>query len=234
MKEKIKKLKEFAQDSKGKAILFFGFYFFFFIILIVITRFANTFHRTNPTDYEKGRSYSIEVDALLQNNYHFSYTISQDDVKYEYVGDKCSSDQEMFSFLEDSYYHKGDAFYQESRSWSECDNPYLYSEFLDISNVLSLFDLATYESKTNYESGKVNYNFLISSNTINQQLYQIDSDFFEEPNVMVISLGEDQMIQQIYLQLDSFCTMNQLCQRSLRITLQFDHFGDISKIDSPL
>ena len=232
----MKKIITFIQDmkktAKGKALLFFLFYILFFLGLVLIARVG---HRdtTQSSDYEKGNPTTFHVDSLLKNNYWFAYTVLLDDTKYEYVGERYN-DMDLFLNQEKKYFRKENQYYLEEDSWKKVENPYVYPDFFNIEKVFQLLEKATYDSKTSYESGKVNYNYLLSTNTINQEFYQVNSDFMEEPNVVIISTDENREVNHIIFQLDSFCQLNSACEKSLKIELQYDKFGEVEKIDNPI
>ncbi len=225
MKKNWEWFQEFRKKPGGKAILFFGFYFLFFLLIYF---YAHTSARTYRTveEYERGTPYHFSIDDLLKNNYHFSYIISVDGNKYIYVGER-EDNRISFTYNNQEYYGIDGVYYLKKEEWEEVDSPILYEPLLSVSNVFSLLDYATYDSKTSYESGKTNYNFLISTNTINQVINQLDSDFMEEPNMIVLSSGSDNKVNQILWNLDSYCVLNSLCEKSMKIELKYSSFGEI-------
>lgn len=232
MKDKIKQIKEIIKDPKKKAILFFCFYSVFFLVIILLLRFGDR-SITKSSDYEKGNSPTFDIQSILEDNYLYGYTITLDGVKYEYYGEKVGN-TEYFEFAGKAYYKDGDKFFVKDNQWSECESPYVFSDFLDTEKLYSLLEKSYFESKTTYQSGKNNFNFLISTNTINQILSNIDSDFLEEPNQIVLIANNDKIINEVTLNLDSYCSLNNLCQKSLKINLQYDMFGEISSIENPV
>lgn len=227
MKNFFKLIKDVNSTPKGKALLFFGFYFIFFVVIILFIRFSSRIPVMQSEDYENGQvSYSFKIDNILKNNYVYSYVISLDGADYQYDGQRYK-DMEMFQFNNKEYFRKEDEYFIKESLWIKGDNPYMFKEFFDVNNLGLLIDLASYEAKTTYESGKIKYNFLISSNTINQNIYKINSDFLEEPNEVIVSTDEEKNLNEVILDLDSYCKMNQLCQNSLKIKLKYDQFGEV-------
>ena len=94
--------------------------------------------------------------------------------------------------------------------------------------------MASLESKTTYEDGRSSINMLISTNTLNQKLNNIDSDFFEEPNKITLIANKNNEIDEINYDLSSYCTLNKLCQNSLKITLNYEMYGEIKNIENPV
>ena len=221
-------LKEIQNNPKGKAILFFIFYAFFFLIIVCVLFFEKRDYAI-ASDYERGNATIYSSKSLLEDNYSFTYSITLDDKVYYYEGIK-KDNYESFQYLGKNYYRVGNDFYVEDGTWFKCENPYLYSEFLDIKNIDKLINVASYLSKTSYESGKMTYNYLLSTNTINKELYNIESDFLEEP----ISTDEEKHINQVLFLLDSYCFLNKSCVKNLKIDIQFDQIGKIEKIDNPI
>ena len=78
------------------------------------------------------------------------------------------------------------------------------------------------------------YNYLLSTNTINKEFYNMVSDFLEEPNQIVVSTDEEKHINQVLFLLDSYCSLNKTCIKNLKIDIQFDQIGKIEKIDKPI
>ncbi len=231
MKENKVEFEKFRKSPQGKAILFFGFYLFFFVLIFI---YAHTNRGTRSTaEYEKGNPYQFEIKSILNENYHYMYTIIVDGEKFFYEGDRTGK-REFFTYQDHEYYREDETYYRKDEEWKEVENPYSYYSFLDPEVYFSLLDLATYDSKTVYENGKVNYNFLISTNTINQKIHEIDSDYLEEPNIVTLSANEEKEIDQITWNLDSYCLLNSFCEKSLKIKIQYNQFGEIVDIKSPM
>lgn len=234
MKKIVEKIKELNKTSKGKAILFFAFYLCFFLIVILISRFSTRTPFSRTEDYEPGNeNVTFHIDDILKSNYIYSYAVTLDGVKSEYYGQKYD-DTEMFEFNGRQYYRNGNDFYVRNTLWTKAVNPYLFPEFFDINNISKLMDVATYQSKTSYEDGKKAYNFLLSSNSINQLLKNINSDFLEEPNTVTLEIDDERNVNKIEFNLGSYCTLNKLCKSSLKIEIEYDMFGEVTKIDNPV
>lgn len=233
MKKFFELLKEINSTPKGKAFLFFGFYIIFFVVIIIFIRFSSRVPVMHSEDYERGQgSYSFKIDSLLKNNYQYSYVITLDGIDYEYFG-KRYKNMELFQFEGNEYFRTEDEYFIKDNLWIKSDNPYKFKEFLDVNNLVNLIKIASYDAKTTYESGKIKYNFLISSNTINQNIYNISSDFLEEPNEIIVSTDEDRNVDEITLNLDSYCKVNKLCNDSLKMKFKYDNFLEV-QFDNPI
>ena len=235
MKKWIEIIKELKKTSKGKAVLFFGGYLIFFIVVILFVKFSSR-STTLPSDYEKGKSSGkeISIDKLVQNNYLFTYKINLDGKEYIYNG-KRNKDIELFQFNNKTYYKNEDTYFSKNNElWVKVDNPYVFGDFIDSGKIIPIIEMASLESKTTYEDGRSSINMLISTNTLNQKLNNIDSDFFEEPNKITLIANKNNEIDEINYDLSSYCTLNKLCQNSLKITLNYDMYGEIKNIENPV
>lgn len=233
MKDLIEKIKEIKSSPKGGAISFFAFYFFFFLILFFVLNIGEK-RPITPNDYQGNKKSNFNFNSLTNKNNSFIYNIDLDGVQYKYVG-VVNGDKTVFEFNENLYYFEGEKYYlNDNDNWNETNNPYVVdSSFVNVDKIVDLISLASFEAKTEYESGKVVYNYLISTNTINQYLYDINSDFMEEPNRLIISV-ENNNINNIVFNLDSFCSLSNICTKSLKVDLSFDDFGEVEEINIPI
>lgn len=234
MKKVVEKVKELNKTSKGKAVLFFAFYFVFFVVVVLIFRFSDRKPLARSEDYEPGNGrVSFYMDNILKNNYIYGYTITLDGVKRQYYGQRYN-DTELFEFESRQFFRLGNDFYVKNALWEKSVNPYLFPEFLDMEQMAKVVEAASYQSKTSYEDGRKTYNFLISSNTINKILKNIDSDFLEEPNTLIVGVDGEKNVNKLEMGLDSYCRLNKLCNNSLKIEIEYDMFGEVTKIDNPI
>lgn len=232
MKNIIENIQELKKNPKGNAIIFFLFYFVFFVILFLVIKGTGN-KNSLLQEYEKGNTSIFDNNGILSNNYMFDYKIKLDGIVHDYYG-KRKDTVETFKYNNIDYYKNDKDFFSNNGTWVKCETPYLFSEILDIGNMNTIMNNATYESKTEYDDGKIDYNFLISSNSLNKILYNKDTDFDEVPNKIVLSSDSDKIINKISLSLNSFCMLNNRCNSSLEIELNYDMFGGVSKIDNPI
>ena len=219
-------IKELRKTPRGKGILFFAFYFVVFAILFIILSIKEP-TGLKEKDYELGTPYSFDINYVLNNNYHFEYTITKDSSKYVYVGDRYN-DKMLFIFNNKEYSYDGDKYYLDNQ---EVDNPFLYSELLEFNNTKLLSEEATYDSKTSYNSGLTKYNFLLSSNTINSLIEDKETDIDEVPNTITISTDNGNIVDEVTYHLDSYCEYLNDCKNKLEINLTYSKFGEIKEID---
>ena len=224
----MKTLLDLRKTPRGRAILFFGAYFFFFLLLIIISRFGNRTSNYKYDDFEKNK---VSFDSIANNNYNFTYSVFLDDMKYIFTGER-NGDITKINYLDNVYYKINDNYYDSNNMI--VDNPIIFSLFLDNNNYDNICENSYYESKTEYEDSHLRFDYLLSTNTINSLFYNIESDYNEEANKIVYSTDKDKDVYQINYILDSYCLLNNLCERSLKIEIAYDKFGEISKIENPI
>ena len=232
MKNWVKQIKKMKKDPKGRAVLFFGFYLLFFIFVILFVRFSSRNH-TVSSDYEKGSSVGGQISALLLDNYRYEYQVIVDDHPIVFQGEK-NLDEEMFSYQNHTYYVYGENCFVENGTWIKVEHPNIFSTFLNSRTIASLLEYAYFESKTSYESGKMTYNYLISTDTLNSILWNLHSDLGDEVNTIIIQTDENQVLTTITFQLNSYCKYHKQCQDSLKIIANYDSFGKVEKIENPI
>ena len=223
----MKTLLDLRKTPRGRAILFFGAYFFFFLLLIIISRFGN---RTSNYKYDVFEKNKVSFDSIANNNYSFTYNVFLDDMKYIFTGER-NGDITKINYLDNVYYKINNNYYDSNNMI--VDNPIMFPLFLDNNNYDNICENSYYESKTEYEDSHLRFDYLLSTNTINSLFYNIDSDYIEEANKIVYSTDKDKDVYQINYILDSYCLLNNLCEKSLKLEIIYDKFGDISKIEDP-
>ena len=233
MKKYLSLAKDIYHSPRGKAIYFFAFYFFFFLFLMIFFRVGDK-STYSSSDYEEGSSIYYNQNQLISENYSYKYRVVLDGVSSSYEG-KRNKNRDVFQYLDKSYFVEDDIFYCRSDiGWNKCENVVLFEDFFKASSISKILSLATYSSKTEYESGKVTYYYLLSSNTINQKIYGIDSDYIEGENSIAVQVNEKGAIDGIHYILDSYCKVNSLCTDSLEINYSFDDIGKIDYIERPV
>ena len=233
-KDLIDKLKS---TPRGQALLFFGGYFFFFLFIIVAVRLMGG-GSTVGKEYDEAKGYSFSVVNITDANYSFEHSVLLDGNNNGYKGTKKNS-EERFVLSNNlgtyDYYRKGiDFFNNKSGLWIKSDNPYLFYNFFDIDKVMALIDKAKLDYKTDYESGKKIYNFVITSTTIHNYFEGIDLDIADDLNEIIVYVDEHGLVEKFEFKLDSYCKAINMCFNELKITLQYDEYGEIKEITSPL
>ena len=219
----MKKLKEINNNNQLKGILFFGFYFIFFLIVIILIR-------VNNKNINNKKIINDDWFIASEYNYSFNYIITQDDIEYKYSGDKIGN-KEKFEFNGNSYSFDGLKYYSfQNNSWVEVDNPYMYKELLDYKKIILLNNNMMLTNTIKYASGRIVNHYIVSSNSINKVLFNKDTDFLENGNNVSISKNKIGNIEKISLKLDDFCKNNGLCNRNLKIDLEYEYYSDYEDI----
>ena len=227
------KIKEMSKDTKGKAVLFFGFYIVFFAGVFLFINLTDS-KLTYGDDYERSTvSYTFNLDNIFKENYSFTYDITLDNNFYSYFGAK-KEEVESFKYNNYDYYRNGNNYYLKNEDWILVDNPYVYSEFLNNKSIKSILEKSYFVSKTVYESGKNTFNFAISSNVLNTLLYGLNTDYDEVPNEIILSTDEEKNVNNIIFNLNSLCKNNGICNYGFKIELAFESFGDVEGIVNPI
>lgn len=232
MKNFIDNIKEFKKTKNGAPILFFGFYLLFFVVVILLIRLGGD-KKFMTKEYERGKATQFNTSLLLNKNYYFDYKITLDGVVYDYYG-KRFQDTESFKFNNNEYYRNNNDFFVNNGTWVKCDNPYLLYELIDVDNMSKILNSSTFSTKDIGEDGKSNYRYLVSTNTINKIIYNVDSDFDEVPNDIDILLDNNSGTNTIKFKYDSFCKLNNICNNSLTIEANYEMFNSVKEIGNPV
>lgn len=226
----LKFIKELNKTPRGKALLFFGVYFIFFLALAILARVGGGSSR--PINNNLASNYnSVLLQNINSNNYEFIYTIFIDDNNYIYKGSK--KDNEETFVLNDvvKFYRKDDIFYKEENgNFIKSDNPYLFSDFVDILSINKLMEDATYVSKTDYESGEISYNFLLATESIVLKTENINIDIDSLPNDFIISTNKDGEVAKLEFNLDNYGKFKNICNNQFRIKLEYFNYGKVKEI----
>ena len=220
MKQVIEYLKELKKKPYGKSVMFFGFYLILFIIIFIIISVGGK-NKYNEVEEISG----INTKYIQTYNYEFEYNVVLDNVTYTYVGTK---NNKVFNYTYNSkeYYTDGEKTYIKEDS-SEVENPIKFSKFLGERVINAITESAYIESKTAHSNGDIDYNLLISSNTLYKLLDDKDTDYEEVPNKVNVSISNKNFINEIDYDLNSYCVMNDLC-KSLNITIKYKVISDES------
>lgn len=224
MKKVIEIIKNLKKTPRGRGILFFTFYFFFFLILAIAARLSpNDSTMDGKEDNENVFSF-VEYNG---DNYKYDYTFYVDSYTAYVKGEK-NSDKEWFNY----------SFGNENRDYYK-ENFLYYSDGVIVSKPNALLDItdsidtiikkSSYDSITNYQSGKKVYRYQISSATINNILGMQDLDVEEKPNEIVISVI-DNRVTDIEFILDSYCVATRTCSDSMKLNLKYSDFESVKEI----
>lgn len=229
-------LKELLKTPRGKAMVFFGAYFVFFLIIAVVARTGGTAAGDGRNrKYQTGVENKFSFASIESNNYRFNYTVEIDGVNSAYAGVRTGKKEKITCpSLVEFYGEDGNYFTNTGGVWIKAENPFKFTEFSEVTNIKKLVEKATYMSNTSYESGKDVYNYNISSATISKLLDNQDIDIEEVPNEIIVSADKDNYVESVKYVLNSYCKVKGYCVNSMSITLNYELYGEIEEITSPL
>ena len=235
MKDFIKKLKEMKKDAKGKALLFFGFYFFFFLFLAIFLRGLQSI----APEQEESLTEKKDVISFTKydgKNYHYDYQIGIDGEKYVLSGLKVDYEEDFnYTYGNDKrHYYRGmfSYFVEDTITEYKIDSR-PREELLIIDSIDTLLDNASYESKTEYNSGKLVLRYSISSSTIERMAFNKELDVADEPNEIIITI-QDERITSLEFVLDSYGKTTGKCQTMMRVVCKYSDFDTKEEIVNPI
>jgi len=236
MSKVINYIKELRKTEKGRATLFFVFFFFFFLFLAIWARIPGNVDVEK--DINNNYSHDISIDKLLDNNFSYVYTVEVDRQKYIIDG-KINENVEKFNFSDQnsnvSYYRSGENYYINNNViWEKGNVPLELSKFFNTKKLNELIKKSTLDSKTEYINGNTSYNFLISTNIINDIVDDKDTDFDDIPNSISVYFDKNSVVNKIVLELNSYVLYNKMNISNLTITLEYSDIGKIGVINNPL
>lgn len=235
MKDFFDKIKDFRDNNEnGKMIFFFGFYLLFFLFLfILISTHRNPDYLLKKYEDTPSSAPLFSSDNIMRQNYMFDYKVTLDNVLYDYYGKRFNK-VDSFKYNNLDYYRNEDYYFVNQGTWMKTDNPILFSDFFQEINVYKILKQATFDHKKMYDDGKVDYHFLLSSNTLFDIFYEKNTDYDEIPNKMIVTADSDNQVTKIVYYLNSYCSVIETCENTLTIEATYDLFGNIKKIDNPL
>lgn len=235
MKEILKKIKEMRKNPRGKALLFFGFYFFFFLFLAIFLRGLQA-SKPYQESIEQEKKDVISFAKYNGDKYHFDYQIGLDSERYSLVGLKINYEED-FNYTvgnNKSHFYRGmfSYFVEDTINDYKIENR-PREELLIIDNTQSLLDNATYDSKTEYTSGKLVLRYSISSSTIERIAFNKELDVADEPNEIIVTIQDDH-ITNLEFVLDSYGKTTGKCQNIMRVVCKYSDFDTKEEIVNPV
>lgn len=235
-KEKVKNfihfLKEAWKDEQKRAIIMLVLMFFFFCF--VITSIRNNKNLSNEiSGNDENEIFDFSLSNIKNGNYHFIYSVNVDNNQIIYEGDS-ENKKEIFSINGlDKYYKYGDKYLKDIRGvWSTIDNPYLFSEFKDVSNIEQLLKQASFDSMTEYKDNNKVYNYNISTTTIIKELEKQNIDIEDIPNTISINTDSNNNVIEINYNLSPYSLYKKIGQATT-ICIKYSNFGEIEEIENP-
>ncbi len=229
-------LKEIWKNPRGRSIIMLVLYFFFFLFIIIGLRNGHKVDNTEKKDTTSDLDYSIE--KIKNSNYHYKYLVDYNNNLVLYEGDKNNNKElftKKFNNLEENYYNYQEKYYKNINGvWSKTDNPYLYSEYLDFTNLEKILTSATYDSKTEYNNGSKLYTYDISTTTLVKIINKEDIDIADNPNKIIVTTNEDNEATKFEFYLTPYVNYKDNNSSSiLNISLEYSNFGKVEEIENP-
>ena len=189
MENKKKKIdiKEILKDKQKRAIIILGIYFIFFIFLAASIRNNYNPDGGSRTAHIINGGYAPEKVEL--DSYDFEYKIMSDGKLNTYLGKKYKNKQQ-FTYNNNEYFKEDNKYYKKiDTEWTEVENPFIYSEYLDFNILNAILAKSEYDSTTNFKDGKT---------AISYKMYLNDTI---TDNIMTLT-AKDNILEKIEINLD--------------------------------
>ena len=237
----MKKLSKLINDLKGtprgKSIIFFSFYFIFFVALAIGARMVTPGEPIGTKMYEEQmqNNNNIDIKKINGDNYQYKYSIQVDNLAAIIEGKK-DGYLELFSInnLESitNHYRNNSLYYSNViGTWTPGDVP--NKNLKIINNLDKILEKASYVSKTEYESGKRVFRYEISSSTISELVDKANLDIADVPNQIIVTSNDQKRVDNVQINLDSYCKATGTCLNNMLLQLDFLEFGN-QKVESPI
>lgn len=237
MKKFNKLISDLKSTPRGKSVLFFSFYFIFFVALAIGARLVTPGEPIGKKIYENelNNSNNIDIKQINGDNYQYKYKIQIDNAEALIEGKK-DGYLELFNInnLESitNYYKNNSLYYSyENGTWIPGNIPNNNLEI--INNIDKILLKGTYIAKTEYESGKRVFRYEISSATLGEIVDNINLDIADIPNQIIVTSNDQKHVDNIQINLDSYCKVTSKCVNNMSLQLDFLDF-DKQKVESPI
>lgn len=228
----VKQIKELTKTPRGKAIVFFAAYLMFFVFLGIVVRVSSSSASNEPSETN---DLQFNLNSILNSNYKFNYQITIDGSSDIYNGSSTENNSLFIKNNAYTYYYNGNNYFSNINGvWISVANPYSYYGFINASNISNFIKNATYVSKTEYDSGKNVYNYVISSATLSNIIDGILVDIEEIPNELIVVTDSDGNVNEIKYMLNSYCKVKGICFNEMNVVLKYEDFGNVTGINNPL
>ena len=223
-------IKELKKTERGKSFLFLGGYFIFFVVLTIVIVISGNVSKLPLDQHTDDDSDMYSAARIFSGNYRFIYTIDIDDVQYIYSGIS-DGEKRLFEFNNNKYYYDGKNYFINTDGvWVSNNDPFIYEDFINFQRLGEVIYDATYISKSEFESGKLEFKYLISSNSLLKNIENIDTDIMEEPNKIVFTADSDAYLNKAELDLSSYGKYKGISNNHFTITLEYFDFDTIDDI----
>lgn len=234
LKKIVSNFKELIKNPRYRAITILILYIFFFAFIIISLRTSNT---KNYNQKESNNNYLYSLNKIKSNNYHYKYEVDLNNSKIIYEGDRYLEKEKFIkteNMVVETYYNYNGTYLKEINNvWSKIDNPYLYKEFKDLTNLEEILKNATYESKTEFNDNHNIYTYKISTTSLIKIVENKIIDLDDVPNTIVLTTNEDNEVTNIELDLVPYINYTNGENNELKIILSYSKFGEIEEFADP-
>lgn len=229
------------ENQRLKPVLFFGFYLIFFIVLILLLRsgYKNNNASTNPK--KSGYGYDYKLNRILNENYHFVYTEEMNTEKTIFEGDWLDNtlSYRKSGVVSSEYYQNRDKVYLKdpnSLTWSETENPMIFSKVANPSTLKRIITSAAYVSKTDYiKSDTKSFNYEIETSYLYKMFNDDTNEFDNVPtNKIIVTIEENGKIKSIQLDLTNYYNIINPEITNYKLTFTYSKYGEIEEIPNPI
>ena len=238
-KDKINQTKEFTSTKEG-SIFGLTVYIIIMVVILLYFRFngSSTSNNQNETtainpfetpdvtsEVEQNKK---EFQKILDKNYEFNYTITENGNATTYAG-KTYNNKESFTRIRNgvatAFYKLNNSYFNSS--YATVENPFQYEEFMDIDNVLSLLDYASIKENTGSKLVAKIYIMDIYDILYSDAFYD-SSTVVSLPNDTISFTIQDDQVTEIHYDLKNFINYYTSGKvSSLTIDLTYSNFGTI-------
>lgn len=229
--KKLDNIWQFLKTPKGKAVAFFGAYLIFFVVLSILARVSG------PGDVigskTKLRPYDYNLEAIKNNNFKFQYQYVIDNNMISFTGEK-NDKKALFSDGVTNYYQNDNLFMKNQNGvFIKCDNPFVFSSFLDMNVLENILKSATYLSKTQLATGEEELVFQVTTTTLVKILDGVDVDLDDPVNTIKLKKDSTGNVVGISYDLGSYAIYKKVSTMKFELALNYSDFGKTSEISDP-
>ncbi len=231
----LKLIKDLSKNKRGKAILFFAFYFVFFFLLITTIR---TSYETNQKrNSQKTINTPYKLTKIEAGNYHFTREEVVDNVKINFVGDKENNKTTGIMTREGNvtnyFIYDNITLVRNNQKYETSPELYNFDNITNDKMIAHVLKKSTLISKTEYEEGKTIYNYQITTNTLDDILYNHKIDLATAPNTITLETNSENEVDKISYDLSSYGTYYYNTPHTINITITYQAFGKVKPISVP-
>lgn len=236
-----KKMPEILNDNNVlKQVIFFGFYLVFFIILILLLRNGYKNNKTDTTKKNTGYNYDYNLNRVMSQNYHFTYTEKINDTTTIYDGDlidNTMSYRKSGNISTEYYQNKEDVYVKDlnTLTWQKTETPISFSKLTNPTTLKHLITRSNYFSKIDYIGTTTKaFTYQLSSSLIYETLTGETKELDTPDNEIIVKIEKNGAIKSIELNLTNYYQSLNPEIKSYSLLLTYSKFGQIEEIANPI